>query len=187
MVAFQLNAPPTWGPPVRDTTAADRTSQVWRQLGARVEASEPAAQVRLGWHYEVGDGIRRAPDQAAYWYQRAADRGLPAAWNMLGRLLVEGRGLPRDPGRAHHLVRRAAEAGDVAAQANLGVMLLDRSPQQAAEWFERAAPTNAVAAYNLARYLEAEGGPTGRVRGLLERAAAELPEAQEALAARGTR
>ena len=184
LVAQRLHAPPTWGPPTRQTTAADRTSSVWQRLGALVEAGEPAAQVRLGWRYETGEGIRQAPDQAAYWYQRAAEHSLPAAWNLLGRLTLEGRGLPKNSGEGRGLIRQAAEAGDVRAQANLGVLLLDWNEDEAAEWFERAAPSNAIAAFNLARYLEARGREPARVDTLLRQAASELPEAQEALAAR---
>jgi TPR repeat protein len=74
------------------------------------------------------------PDQARYWYERAAQAGDPAAMNNLGTLLRDS-----DADQAREWWHRAAQAGNSLAMHNLGVLVEDSDPDQARHWYERAA------------------------------------------------
>ncbi len=56
------------------------------------------------------------PEQAAFWWQQAADRGDAAAQKHLADLLLTGQGGRRDPVQALALYRKAAESGSGEAQ-----------------------------------------------------------------------
>ncbi|RCK80635.1 MAG: hypothetical protein OZSIB_2948 [Candidatus Ozemobacter sibiricus] len=56
------------------------------------------------------------PEQAAFWWQRAAERGDAAARKHLADLLLTGQGGRRDPAQALALYRQAADSGHAEAQ-----------------------------------------------------------------------
>jgi hypothetical protein len=58
--------------------------------------------------------------QAATWFRKAAEQGLPVAQTNLGVLYEEGRGVPHDYVLAATWYRKAAEQGNAEAQADLG-------------------------------------------------------------------
>ena len=58
--------------------------------------------------------------QAAIWFRKAAEQGLPEVQTNLGVLYEEGRGVPRDYVLAATWYRKAAEQSYAEAQANLG-------------------------------------------------------------------
>ncbi len=76
--------------------------------------------------YETGDGVPRDYEQAAAWYERAADAGDPAAMRHFARLFIQGRGVPKNPDQALALLQRAKELGDSKAALLLKALKNDR-------------------------------------------------------------
>lgn len=60
--------------------------------------------------------------EAAIWYWRAAQAGLPAAMNNLAALHVDGKGVPVDFRVARLWYQRASDAGNALSQYNLALM-----------------------------------------------------------------
>jgi TPR repeat protein len=89
-------------------------------------------------------------------YEKAAEKGHPAAINGLGHMYMAGDGVPRDYARARALYEKAAAAGSAAAMTNLGLLYdrglgVPRSHVMAFRWYERAAERgDAVGTHNLA-------------------------------------
>ena len=61
----------------------------------------------MGVYYDEGEGVRKDPDEAARWYQRAVDLGDPDGHLNLGRVLKARHQLAE----ARTLIRTAAERG----------------------------------------------------------------------------
>ena len=62
----------------------------------------------LGNAFASGEGVPRDLQRAREWYERASERGLPAASQTLGLAYQMGDlGLPRDPEKADELLREA--------------------------------------------------------------------------------
>jgi TPR repeat protein len=59
--------------------------RLWRPLAA---AGDVNAQYNLGVMYEQGHGVPTSAVQAAYWYRKAAERGMPTAMLNLGSLIM---------------------------------------------------------------------------------------------------
>ncbi len=59
--------------------------RIWRPLAA---AGDVNAQYNLAVMYDQGHGVARNPAQAALWYRKAADGGMPAAMVNLGTLMM---------------------------------------------------------------------------------------------------
>ncbi len=79
--------------------------KVWLPMA---EAGDAKAQAYVGEIYEKGLGIAPDYQQAAGWYQKAANQDYKPAQQNLGHLYEKGLGVPRDPVRAVQWYRRAA-------------------------------------------------------------------------------
>ncbi len=82
---------------------------VWRPLAVR---GVPAAQYSLGFMYESGWGVARNDQEAAGWYQVAADQGHAQAQFNLGRLYMEGRGVEKNKGLGLYWIQNAVDGDD---------------------------------------------------------------------------
>jgi TPR repeat protein len=100
-----------WGVP-RDEADAIR----WFQMANSVDSDGPPTD----WALVEGYGIERNPEQAAYWYRQAADKGHPEAQFNLGRLYASGQGVKKDEEQAARWVSASATQGYAPAMANLG-------------------------------------------------------------------
>jgi TPR repeat protein len=89
----------------------------FKNLAARAENGDPAAQVALAIHYRDGKGVAKDHALAMQWAHRAADRGDSAAMAYLS-----GEGVEPDPVRARRLAERAAELNDPSGLVVLGEM-----------------------------------------------------------------
>jgi TPR repeat protein len=67
-----------------------------------------------------GFGMPQDPEQAAYWYRQAADKGHAEAQFNLGGLYASGKGVKRDEEQAARWVSVSASQGYAPAMANLG-------------------------------------------------------------------
>jgi hypothetical protein len=79
--------------------------QVWKP---QAERGDPQAQVYVGEIYEKGLGTTPDYQQAALWYQKAADQGFAHALADLAYLYEQGLGVEKDPVKALNLYRKSA-------------------------------------------------------------------------------
>jgi hypothetical protein len=86
------------------------------------EQGDADAQFRLGYMYEVGDGVPEDDTEATKWWFKAAEQGHVEAQSKLGFMYDLGRGVPEDHTEAVKWYRKAAEQGDADAQEFLGLM-----------------------------------------------------------------
>jgi uncharacterized protein len=78
-------------------------------------------EIELGSAFLAGRGVPRDEKQAAYWYEKAANSGDPAAQEEIGYFYQAGIGVERDPARAARWFERAVAGGLISAKVNLGV------------------------------------------------------------------
>ena len=123
-------------------------------------------EIELGAAYFVGRGVPRDEKQAAYWYEKAANSGDPAAQLQIGYFYQAGIGVPRDPARAARWFERAVAGGLVEAKINLGVAYIwglgvRKDPAFAADLFREAAAkhSGAGACYLADLYFNGLGVP----------------------------
>ncbi len=83
--------------------------EMWQPLALR---GVPVAQYNLGFMYESGWGVARNDQEAAGWYQLAADQGHAKAQFNLGRLYMEGRGVDKNKGLGLYWIQNAADGDD---------------------------------------------------------------------------
>lgn len=105
----------------------------------------PRAQYNLGVCYHSGrDGIEQDYEQAAMWYQKAAEQGHVRASFYLGVLYQNGKGAEQNYKKATELFMNAAESGYDKAQINLGIFYVKgigvpKDYGKAEFWFQEAA------------------------------------------------
>jgi TPR repeat protein len=110
----------------------------------RAENGDPAAQTLVAEILSRGLGMARNEAEAAKWYARASEQGVPEAQFQYGLMLLDGRFVKADPQGAYALMQAAAEAGNRLAQFNFAQMLVDRESGEkglakAVSYYERAA------------------------------------------------
>lgn len=102
-------------------------------------------------------------DDAARWFQKAANAGYAPAMSILGVFYSAGGGVPQDYELAVQWYRKAAANGYPVAMYNLGVRYADglgvggRDYDQAVKWFERAADKSHAGAMEGLAYLYLAG------------------------------
>jgi hypothetical protein len=102
------------------------------------EAPQAKMQFCLGGMYRGGYGVRKDYQQAAYWYQKAAEQGHVVAQSNLGSMYERGEGVPQDYILAHMWFSLAATNGDDAlirrnAASSSARVAAKMTPQQLAE------------------------------------------------------
>jgi len=124
----------------------------------RAEKGDGAAQTLVAEIYANGLGVRQDPKEAAKWYEKAAEHGVPDAQLQFALMLLEGRLVQQDRDRAFELMRKAAEAGKRLAQFNLAQMLVDSGKlDEAVGWYEKAAEAKLPDAQYAMAQIHAEG------------------------------
>jgi hypothetical protein len=159
----------TYGPPPlpkpvfnKSSVPGDATDTLKRQLTAKAGDGDANVQLTLGKLYEFGtlraDGGAR-PDYAgaAYWYDQAAQKGLPEAAYRLGLLFLGGKGVPADAFRSRQLLAQAGDGGMVPAMVELANVYLELklgyALSRAAYWAAKAGNTGDPEGLNLQGYL----------------------------------
>jgi len=104
----------------------------------------PAAEYELAVRYMEGRGVPPSLEEAAHWFERAANRGLAPAQYRLGSLYEKGQGVTKDLETARRLYTAAATKGNGKAMHNLAVLYaegINGEPdyRNAAQWFRKAA------------------------------------------------
>ena len=117
---------------------------------------DPAAAYEIGLRFAEGKGVASNLEDAAKWYDRAAQAGVIPAVFRLGTFYEKGLGVKRDLDLAHRYYLQAAERGNAKAMHNLAVLEADGGGKganytTASAWFRKAADRGvADSQYNLA-------------------------------------
>ncbi len=125
----------------------------------------------LAEFYALGSAAEPDLREAAYWYEKAAERGDAQAQFFTGRFYATGTGVPPSIRQAAKWFERAAESGHATAAHNIAVFYLNgngvtRDVATAIKWFERASEGGISAAgVQLGRlYSAGNGVPRDQVR-----------------------
>ncbi|MGO3927222.1 hypothetical protein NP284_02815 [Rhodopseudomonas pseudopalustris] len=114
------------------------------QLRNAALKGDPNAAYEVGVRYAEGRGVPVNYDEAAKWYQRAAQAEVVPAIFRIGTLYEKGLAVKKDLEAARRYYSIAAERGNAKAMHNLAVLEADggsRGPNYkvAAHWFRKAA------------------------------------------------
>ncbi|MBR1135476.1 MULTISPECIES: tetratricopeptide repeat protein [Bradyrhizobium] len=116
---------------------------------------DPTAAYEVGVRFAEGKGIAANYEEAAKWYDRAAQAGLIPAVFRLGTFYEKGLGVKKDADIARRYYVVAAERGNAKAMHNLAVLDADgggkgANYKSASQWFRKAAERGvADSQYNL--------------------------------------
>jgi localization factor PodJL len=113
-------------------------------LRAAALKGDPSAAYEIGVRYAEGKGIAANLDEAAKWYDRAAQAGVIPAVFRLGTLYEKGLSVKKDVDIARRYYLQAAERGNAKAMHNLAVLDADgggkgANYKNASQWFRKAA------------------------------------------------
>ena len=113
-------------------------------LRAAALKGDPAAAYEIGMRFAEGKGIAPNLDEAAKWYDRAAQAGVVPAIFRLGTFYEKGLSVKKDVDIARRYYLQAAERGSAKAMHNLAVLDADgggkgANYKSAAQWFRKAA------------------------------------------------
>jgi localization factor PodJL len=113
-------------------------------LRAAALKGDPTAAYEIGMRYAEGRGVASNFDEAAKWYDRAAQAGVVPAIFRLGTLYEKGLSVQKDVDIARRYYLQAAERGNAKAMHNLAVLDADGGGRganynNASLWFRKAA------------------------------------------------
>jgi localization factor PodJL len=113
-------------------------------LRAAAIKGDAGAAYEIGVRFAEAKGVSANFDEAAKWYDRAAQAGVVPAIFRLGTLYEKGLGVKKDVETARHYYLQAAERGNAKAMHNLAVLDADgggkgANYKSAAQWFRKAA------------------------------------------------
>jgi localization factor PodJL len=112
-------------------------------LRAAALKGDPAAAYEVGVRFAEGKGVAPDLDQAAKWYDRAAQAGVVPAIFRLGTFYEKGLSVKKDVDIARRYYAQAAERGSAKAMHNLAVLDADGGKganyKTASTWFRKAA------------------------------------------------
>ncbi|QHO72577.1 hypothetical protein ACH79_08040 [Bradyrhizobium sp. CCBAU 051011] len=105
---------------------------------------DPAAAYEIGVRFAEGKGVAPNLDEAAKWYDRAAQAGVVPALFRLGTFYEKGLSVKKDVDIARRYYLQAAERGSAKAMHNLAVLDADgggkgANYKSASIWFRKAA------------------------------------------------
>jgi len=113
-------------------------------LRAAALKGDPTAAYEVGVRFAEGKGIAANLDEAAKWYDRAAQAGVVPAIFRLGTFYEKGLSVKKDIDIARRYYLQAAERGNAKAMHNLAVLDADgggkgANYKSASQWFRKAA------------------------------------------------
>lgn len=113
-------------------------------LRAAALKGDPSAAYEVGVRFAEGKGIAPNLDEAAKWYDRAAQAGIVPALFRLGTFYEKGLSVKKDVDIARRYYQQAAERGSAKAMHNLAVLDADgggkgANYKSASTWFRKAA------------------------------------------------
>jgi localization factor PodJL len=113
-------------------------------LRAAALKGDPTAAYEIGVRFAEGKGVAANYDEAAKWYDRAAQAGVVPAIFRLGTFYEKGLSVKKDADIARRYYLQAAERGNAKAMHNLAVLDADgggkgANYKSASQWFRKAA------------------------------------------------
>ena len=113
-------------------------------LRAAALKGDPTAAYEVGLRFAEGKGVAQNYDEAAKWYDRAAQAGVVPAIFRLGTFYEKGLSVKRDADIARRYYLQAADRGNAKAMHNLAVLDADGGGKgadykSASLWFRKAA------------------------------------------------
>jgi localization factor PodJL len=113
-------------------------------LRAAALRGDPGAAYEVGVRFAEGKGVPINYDEAAKWYERAAQAGVVPAIFRLGTFYEKGLSVKKDIDTARRFYVQAADRGNAKAMHNLAVLDADGGGKgadykSAAQWFRKAA------------------------------------------------
>jgi localization factor PodJL len=113
-------------------------------LRAAALKGDPTAAFEIGVRFAEGKGIAASYDEAAKWYDRAAQAGVVPAIFRLGTFYEKGLSVKKDVDIARRYYLLAADRGNAKAMHNLAVLDADgggkgANYKNASQWFRKAA------------------------------------------------
>ena len=99
-------------------------------LKLQAESGDSNAQYLIGYSYERGKNNNRDLNEAAKWYQKAAENNNPRAQRRLGLLYATGNGVKQDFSKTAELFKSAANLGYGAAQMDYAMFLYGMAPPE---------------------------------------------------------
>jgi localization factor PodJL len=113
-------------------------------LRAAALNGDPTAAYEVGVRFAEGKGVPQNFDEAAKWYDRAAQAGVVPAVFRLGTFYEKGLSVKKDTDIARRYYLQAAERGSAKAMHNLAVLDADGGGKgadykSASQWFRKAA------------------------------------------------
>ena len=161
------------------------------ELVKLAEEGNAEAQNKLGYCYDVGQGVEQSASEAVKWYQKAAEQDNADAQANLGSCYHEGKGVPQSDAEAFKWFEKSAKQGNAVGQNNLGLCYdngigVEQSYKEAVKWYKKAAEQGLARSQYLlgSCYLKGEGVEQSDSEGekWLEKAANQgLADAQAAL------
>jgi localization factor PodJL len=114
------------------------------RLRNAASAGDPAAAYEIAMRFVEGRGVPANLEEAARWFERAANKGLAPAQFRYASMLEKGLGVKKDLVAAHKLYVAAAGKGHAKAMHNLAVLYAEGAEGKpdyvnAAQWFRKAA------------------------------------------------
>ncbi|MFH1345444.1 MAG: hypothetical protein ABIL01_30215 [Pseudomonadota bacterium] len=114
------------------------------KLRAAALKGDATAAYEIGVRFAEGKGVAANYDEAAKWYDRAAQAGVVPAIFRLGTLYEKGLSVKKDVEIARRYYMQAAERGSAKAMHNLAVLDADgggkgANYKNASQWFRKAA------------------------------------------------
>jgi localization factor PodJL len=114
------------------------------KLRAAALKGDATAAYEIGVRYAEGKGVPQNLDEAAKWFDRAAQAGIIPATFRLGTFYEKGLGVKKDTDLARRYYTQAAERGNAKAMHNLAVLDADgggkgANYKSASQWFRKAA------------------------------------------------
>jgi localization factor PodJL len=125
------------------------------RLRSAAVAGDAAAAYEVAVRLADGRGVPASVEDAAVWFERAANKGIAPAQFRYASLLEKGQGVKKDLVRARQLYLAAAGKGNAKAMHNLAVLYaegIEGKPDYAtaAQWFRKASQHGvADSQYNL--------------------------------------
>jgi localization factor PodJL len=113
-------------------------------LRAAALKGDPTAAYEVGVRFAEGKGVAANLDEAAKWYDRAAQAGVVPAIFRLGTFYEKGLSVKKDTDIARRYYLQAADRGNAKAMHNLAVLDADgggkgANYKNASQWFRKAA------------------------------------------------
>ena len=105
-----------------DEVPSPYTNDEVQTIETRAEEGNVTAQFALAVMYDTGVGKQQVPNNAFYWYEKAALQGHADSQYRLGAMYQLGRGIWVSQEKAKKWYIKAAEQGVIGAQVNLGIM-----------------------------------------------------------------